>query len=104
MYVPIEYRCSKAEVEQLLSHIMNDDDYVADWQMLLRIDYAYHNQDNNYDGGLSFVDRIIGKLHLPQNAENLKSRIRDSMDPELEYVDVISQLLSSENDRIIYGL
>lgn len=93
--VASEYRKTKEEVTSILNH-MQDVDITP--EILLLIDYAYHNTDSNYEDGLSFLDRLHWKLSMyfpiQWNVGNLKKMIRDSNNPAGTFVDVLNELLT----------
>jgi hypothetical protein len=69
-------------------------------EVLLMIDFAYHNGDRNYDGGLSFLDRLYRKLSLyfqiQWNVSNLKDMIKSSNNPSSTFIDVLNEILTNE--------
>lgn len=76
-------------------------------EFLLMIDFAYHNTDNNYDEGLSFLDRLHWKLStyfdIAWVVENLKSTIRESNTPSATFVDILNEILTDEM-VVCYGV
>lgn len=92
-----ENRKTKAEVRLMVAEMQHID---ITPEVLLMIDYAYHNTDNDYDDGLSFLNRLHSKLsepfHLQWNLPNLKQFIRSSNDPSATFVDVLNEILSDE--------
>lgn len=106
IYVPQDYQVSIPTIDQFLEEV-EDENYVPDWEVLLKIDYAYSHQEEHYDGGLSFINRIYEKLryrHPQWSAIAFRHRIIQADDPQYEYVSVISEMLADEADRIIYGI
>lgn len=75
---------------------------------LISIDYAYFNDSEDYDNGLSFLDRIyakIGRFHPEWEDINiLKNRIQTSDDKESEYMDIINMLFEIPEDIAYYGI
>lgn len=73
-------------------------------EVLLMIDYAFHNTDNDYDGGLSFLDRLQAKLSgvfpIQWNIQNLKKFVQDSNDPVQMFLDILNEILTDE--MIVY--
>jgi hypothetical protein len=105
-YVSEYYHVSIPAINQFLEEV-DDDNYVPGWEVLLKIDYAYHHDNDHYDGGLSFINRIYEKLryrHPQWSAIAFRHRIIQADDPEYEYLSVISEMLADEQDRIIYGI
>jgi hypothetical protein len=83
------------------------DDNDPTWETLLMVDYMFHHQDNDYDDGLSFLDRLnhkIGRFHPEWNIEEYKDRIRNSNDPVAKYVHIVSNMLSDPTDVFYYGV
>jgi hypothetical protein len=102
--VAAEYRKTKQEVTDMLNN-MQDVDITPEF--LLMIDFAYHNTDNNYDEGLSFLDRLHWKLStyfdIAWVVENLKSTIRESNTPSATFVDILNEILTDEM-VVCYGV
>ena len=92
-----EYRKTKEELNNILNN-MQDNDITA--EVLLMIDYAYHNTDNDYDAGLSFLDRLHKKLSMyfpiQWNVHNLKLTIRNSNTPSEVFLDILNEILTDE--------
>jgi hypothetical protein len=92
-----EYRKTKKEIAVLLNHLQ---DVGITAEVLLMIDYAYHNTDDNYNDGLSFLDRLYTKLSvyfpIQWNVENLKSVIESSNDPSRTFVDILNEILTDQ--------
>lgn len=108
MYIPIEYRVAEQqmqeEVRDLEAQNYEFEDVPID--LLIKIDWVYHHHENNYDGGLSFLDRLNNKIgqFLNVNIDNLKLQIRSANDPQNEYRNVVHNLLRNREDRMYYGL
>jgi hypothetical protein len=90
-------RKTKVEVGHMVAEMQHID---ITPEVLLMIDYAYHNTDNDYDDGLSFLNRLYTKLsepfHLQWNLPNLKQFIRSSNDPPQMFLDVLNEILTDE--------
>lgn len=97
-------RKTKDEVAAMVADMQHID---VTPEVLLMIDYAYHNTDNNYDEGLSFLNRLQAKLSeafpIQWNVQNLKSFIRNSNDPTQTFLDVLNEILTEEM-IVYYGL
>lgn len=95
--VSAEYRKTKEEVTTLLN-TMEDVDISP--EVLLMIDYAFHNTDANYDHGLSFLDRLHWKLSMyfpiQWNVENLKTTIRNADNPSGMFVEILNEILTTD--------
>jgi len=77
------------------------------WSDLITLDYFYHNHCADYDGGLSFIDRLnkkIGQFHPNWDIEGFKHIIRQSDNPRQIYVDIIKYLLDDPHDVVYYGI
>jgi hypothetical protein len=98
MYVAEEYRKTQAELDELLEKMQ--DEYELTPEVLLMIDYVYHNEDDNYEGGLSFLDRLHKKLSLyfsiNWDVTNIKNMIRQSEHPEAAFIYILNELLNPE--------
>ena len=105
MYILPEFRVSVNEMNNRLGQLGADQ--VPSVDILLMVDYVFHHQNDNYDGGLSFIDRIHAKLgqHHPEwNVQVMKDAIRNANDPMDEYLFVIDTMLGDADDRVYYGL
>ena len=101
-YVPAAFCVDKAVVDKAISTLRENDDVPL--ELIVMIDHAYHNEDENYDGGLSFFDRLEWKLglffELGWTAEELKSMVRDA--PE-DYMRILGSVLDAEKIDV-YGV
>jgi hypothetical protein len=105
MYVPTKYQMDSAD--EVAAFIKRFDEVTPIWSDLLTIDYFYNHHCANYDGGLSFIDRLnkkIGHFHPNWDIEGLKRIIRGSSNPEHIYVDIIKYLLEDPHDVFYYGI
>ena len=78
-------------------------DDVVKWQHLVTLDYIHHHNDADYDGGLSFLDRInkkLGHRHSDWDIPSFKDDIRKE---SLYYEDVIMFMFESQEDIDYYG-
>ena len=105
MYVPKKFQMkSSQDIFNMVSKFNKDD---PTWYELLMIDYFYYHHQPNYDGGLSFLDRLnkkIGHLHPDWNIEDLKIIIETANNPSAMYVDVIEYMINDPNDIKLYGI
>ncbi len=104
MYVPNNLRASRNDIDD---EIRNLGENLGTYDLLVKIDYHYHHQDNDYDGGLSMLDRIkrkLGRFHPEWDIESMKNDIRNASDPIAEYAWVINLMFASESDIAYYGL
>ena len=85
----------------------NDIDGQATADLLARIDWEYYHTDPNYEGGLSFFDRLKNKVghFIPAwNVEAAKDSVRNAEDPELAYEEIVEEILSNQNIIDYYGV
>jgi hypothetical protein len=86
-----------------------DEDSLITWEHLLMIDHAYHCDDTDYCGGLSFINRIIKKIgfrHPDWNADEIREYI-ESLHPDNKgdaYIEIIQDMLRLYEDIVYYGL
>ena len=99
-----KYRKTKTEVMAMYDNL-GDDDITP--ELLLMIDYAFHNTDEDYDDGLSFLNRLYDALRvefkLKWNVDNLRITIRNSSTPSTTFVDILNELLTPDMVDV-YGL
>lgn len=92
-----QYRKTKAEVEILIEEL-HDNEFTP--AVLLMVDYAYHNTDDDYDDGLSFLDRLYNQLSqhfdIRWNVDNMKRMIRASDHPSVTFLDVLNEILTAD--------
>lgn len=102
--IPAEYRKTKTEMDVFLKDVVEHDITPT---VLLMIDYAYHNTDDNYDDGLSFLDRLHKKLSryfdLQWNIPKLKYTVRTSSNPFVTYRDMLNEIVTPRMIAI-YGV
>ncbi len=103
MYVPNCFQRNKDDV----TSIVNDSRIT--WEHLLMIDHAYHCDDVDYCGGLSFIRRIIKKIgfrHPDWDVDEITEYI-ESLDPDnrsAAYLEIIQDMLQLYDDLVYYGL
>lgn len=103
MYIDQLYQLTKDEISELIEKLDNN----ASWLDLIKIDYAFYHNDPNYDGGLSFLDRIaakIGRFNPNWNIQEMKQQIRDSDTPTLEYIVTIAEMFEKPSMIAYYGV
>jgi hypothetical protein len=102
-YVPAAYCVDKKEIDDMLS-VLNENDDVP-LELIVMIDHAYHAQDSEYDGGLSFFDRLHWKLslffELGWTPEELKNQVRGGS--TVDYMNLLRSILDKEAIDI-YGV
>jgi hypothetical protein len=88
--------------------LKNVDDEVTDvpYRLLIVVDYLYHNDEIDYEGGLSFLDRLnhkLGVFHQEWDIQLMKDEIINSNNPQDKYLNTIGNMLSKATDRMYYG-
>lgn len=90
-----EHRKTKAEMDDIINNAQN-----ITAEILLMIDYAYHNTDQNYDAGLSFLDRLHWKLSMyfdvHWHPQNLKDIVRHSANPAETFLQLLNTILTQQ--------
>lgn len=98
MYVKENHRATKEDISNILA-TMNDGDDVS-VELLVKIHHAYHWMDPDFDGGLSFLDKLHHKLTLYYDVawdlDGIKSIIRESSKPEEEFYEILRQMLTAD--------
>jgi len=105
MYVPENLRLSVQEVTDKIANIEEGEFIHA--KQFIEIDYAYHKDDQDYNGGLSFIDRIFAKLSIfnPHwNLNEIKQHIMTADDRENAYLDRIIAMFDRPGMKEYYGL
>jgi hypothetical protein len=105
MYVPTNFQVTNDEVDTILNSL--EDDYTITWNHLLMIDYVYHNTENDYDGGLSFFDRLnkkIGLFNPNWDIDEFKKTIREHANPTEAYATIVRTMLKNQEDINYYGI
>ncbi len=100
MYVPQKYRSMTSN--QLEHYVEYEVFNMFAWDVLLMIDYNNHHKDDDYDGGLSFINRIhkkLGWFHTEWNVNLLRNSIKN----EDDYIQIITDMLDEEV-CCMYGL
>lgn len=107
MYVPSNFQINKYYMDVMLNTM--DENTLITWEHLLMIDHAYHCDDIDYCGGLSFIHRIIKKIgfrHPEWDVDEITEYI-ESLDPNkrsLAYTEIIQDMLHRYEDVVYYGL
>lgn len=104
-YIPDNLQVSSNDLDAEINQLGNS---LADVNLLVKIDYVYHHRDNNYDGGLSMLDRINAKLGRnrvnPWNIESMKDNIRNSMNRQRAFMETIESMFPTLSEIEYYGL
>jgi hypothetical protein len=101
-YVSNTYKVSENQLNAVISAAGDN----VNWTHLLMVDYYYHHQENDYDEGLSFLDRLNHKLGRFHNwdVNEMKVRIKNSENPVDEYLLAVSEMLADARDVFYYGV
>lgn len=104
MYVAKKYRVYTAQEMDEFVSMLNEIN--PTWRDLLIIDYFYYNHMGDYDGGLSFFDRIhakVGRFHPEWNITEFKEIVKNSHDKEKAYIQILQRMFSDPIDIEYYG-
>ncbi len=104
-YIPPIYRINNVEANNMVRNF--NEHTLITWEHLLMIDHAYHCDDDDYCGGLSFIDRIVKKIGFkyPEwNAMEIRNGILECEDRQKEYLVMIKHMLGLYEDIEYYGL
>ena len=105
MYVSANFAIDEQELIDAVSNIQEPSD--IDWKHLLMADYVYHHQDADYDGGLSFLDRLhkkLGHRHQDWDVQSFKDWIMSQHNTESAYQRIVMEMLENHEDVEYYGL
>ena len=105
--MPENLRRSKENLDDWIGQRLDANNGEPTWPVLLGIHYAFHCNDEDFDGGLSFIRALIRKLgnfHPEWNYEQLQNRIQIAEFPQMEFVLVIQAMLADPNDIAYYGI
>lgn len=89
MFVPQKYRSMTSQA--LEDYIECDVFDPFCWDVFLMIDYNNHHKDDNYDNGLSFIDRINKTLGWFYKWDI--NKLKNSINNEKSYITVIASML-----------
>ena len=105
MYVAKKYQVYNAqEMDEFITRL---NEIYPTWRDLLIVDYFYYNHTADYDGGLSFFDRInakIGRFHPEWNIAEFKELVRTADNKEKTYNQIIQLMFMDPADIEYYGL
>jgi hypothetical protein len=98
MYVKEIDRVSMSEIKNYISSLQDEDTITV--ETLIMIHYAYHQNDEDFDGGLNLLDLLYKKLkpyyEISWDVKGMKDIIRTSCNPEEAYYDLLHQMLTPE--------
>jgi hypothetical protein len=105
MYVAKKYQVYTAqEMDEFIARL---NEIYPTWRDLLIVDYFYYNHTADYDGGLSFFDRVnakIGRFHPEWNIGEFKELVRTADNKEKTYNQIIQLMFMDPMDIEYYGL
>jgi hypothetical protein len=105
MYVAKKYQVYSAqEMDEFIARL---NEIYPTWRDLLIVDYFYYNHTADYDGGLSFFDRInakIGRFHPEWNIREFKELVQTADNKEKTYNQIIQLMFMDPMDIEYYGL
>ena len=105
MYVSQNFAIDEQELIDAVTNIREPSD--IDWKHLLMADYVYHHEDSDYDGGLSFLDRLqkkLGHKHQDWDVQAFKDWIITHDNIESAYQRIVMEMLENHEDVEYYGL
>lgn len=98
MYVKPEHRLTSEQLDQLVDNLPVDTSVPL--EVIIQVDYVFHAKDENYDGGLSFLDRLYKALsyfyELSWDVDAIKKMIRESSNPQEEYYNFLREALTQD--------
>jgi hypothetical protein len=103
MYVAKKYQVYNAQ--EMDEFIVRLNEIYPTWRDLLIVDYFYYNHTADYDGGLSFFDRInakIGRFHPEWNIKDFKDLVRTADNKEKTYNQIIQLMFMDPTDIEYY--
>jgi hypothetical protein len=105
MYIKENHRITREQLDEVLNSLEVDGDVPL--SVIVQIYHVYHNQDEDYEGGLGFLNRLHHKLSMyfdiQWDLDGIKSILRESGKPEDEYYDILHQMLTPEMIAV-YGV
>ena len=105
MFISANFAIDEQMLMNAVSEIQQPSD--IDWKHLLMADYVYHHQDADYDGGLSFLDRLnkkLGHRHSDWDIDAFKDWIMSHDNIESAYQRIVMEMLENHDDVMYYGL
>lgn len=104
MYVANKFQAYKANEIEVFIQRFNES--ALTWSDVLTLDYFYYHHTADYDGGLSFFDRLdkkLGRFHTNWDIKGFKKIVRNSDNPVGVYEDIVKYLLDNQNEINYYG-
>lgn len=105
MYIKENHRITREQLDEVLNGLGEDGDVPI--SVLVQIYHVYHSQDEDYEGGLGFLNRLHHKLSMYFDIEwdldGIKSILREASKPEEEFYEILHQMLTPEM-IVVYGV
>lgn len=105
MYIKENHRITREQLDEVLNGLEVDGDVPLN--VIVQIYHVYHNQDEDYEGGLGFLNRLHHKLSMYFDIEwdldGIKSILREANKPQEEYYDILHQMLTPDMIAV-YGV
>jgi hypothetical protein len=105
MYIKENDRITREQLEEVLNSLEVDGDVPL--SVIVQIYHVYHSKDEDYEGGLGFLNRLHHKLSMyfdiQWDLDGIKSILREASKPEEEYYDILQQMLTPEMIAV-YGV
>ena len=105
MYIKETDRITREELNVVLAGLDEYDNVPLN--VLVMIYNIYHNQDDDFEDGLGFLNRLHHKLSMyfdiQWDLDGIKSILRQSTKPEDEYYDILNQMLTPDMITV-YGV
>jgi hypothetical protein len=102
-YVSGDYHITNEQFTKLVNEVTDKE---FEWTDILKIDCYIYKSNKDYDGGLSFLNRLnnkLGRFHPEWNIEGFKQTIRLADSPQDTFILVVSSMLSDPRDVHYYG-
>ena len=105
MYIKENHRITREQLEEVLDTLEVDGNVPL--EIIVQIYHVYHNQDEDYEGGLGFLNRLHHKLSMyfdiQWDLDGIKSILREANKPQEEYYDILHQMLTPDMIAV-YGV
>lgn len=98
MYIKENHRITREQLDDVLNGLEVDGEVPLN--VLVQVYHVYHKQDDDFEGGLGFLNRLHHKLSMYFDIEwdldGIKSILRESNKPEEEFYEILHQMLTPE--------
>lgn len=104
-YIPDKYKVTKEQFDEIYKNLGEND---ATWETLLMVDYVFHHQDADYNGGLSFLERLhkkLGKFHPEWDLDEYFNLVEGcKYDSVEQFILIVQDMLADPSDVAYYGV